>query len=970
MVLERTAQPAKLVWRTTLLALLLALIGSSWPLATAYADATITAPWAERDIGDNHSAGSSSFSNGVFSIAGSGTDIGSSYDKFRFVYQPLTGDGTIIAQVTSTSINQGRAAVMIRNDLNSWPASINVAMALRLGTTPAFQYRAAANGGTTQIAASSVVNAPAWLRLERRGNTFTGSLSTDGSNWTTVGSANVTMGQNVFIGLAVNSGNDTLLNTATFANIETRLSPPAPWQRRNIGNTGAPGDAYVNNGAFVISGAGDEIGGSYDQFHYVYQPLSSDGDLVARITNINGGTDQGVKAALVIRETLSDWPPAREAIVGARANGSSFFAARLEPQTFAGITEGPSSGLPTWFKLTRRGTSFTGYSSPDGQTWTQLGQATIAMGPNVFVGLAGGGQTFGVLATSTFDNVGFTAIAGAPVAVNINWNEVRSTTTNFSYSLNGYSAVAPDIATLPAYSKNIAYMNAGQIRYHYAGKLNDSARDIRGWTNEATQQWDRGRIAAALDATQTWEQQYNYQPTVVLNIPDWPRWLQTYTATFTLSNGTTRNVTRLLDPSAWDAYAAFCAELVRIVNIEQGRGIVYFEITNERDDIYYVPFANNNVPDKLDELIEIYNRAAIAMRAVDPTIKVGGPAFARPDLYPQVERFVNATVAAGTLDFMSMHGYASGNRNEPDSQIYNRVYNASDPTINSLAKHAADVRAILNTASPNQRIPLWFNEFNISWTFTNNDPRMQNHKGAVFDALALAYLHDAGADATNAWNERDGIYGKSDGNDNLRPAAHLFALMNRYAIGERVVTNSSDASAVVAFAVKNDQLGLKTILLVNRSGLAQSVNLNVNGWVPRNNLFQQHRIGASGYLTSTVDWNTITAAEGMLLPDNSVTILIAAEKPVRPVLECVANNGDGSYTAFFGYRNDNLIPVSIPVGSRNKFTPSPEDRSQPTTFLPGRQRRVFSVPFDGNNLVWTLDKRTSTASNNPTQTCR
>ena len=49
-------------------------------------------------------------------------------------------------------------------------------------------------------------------------------------------------------------------------------------------------------------------------------------------------------------------------------------------------------------------------------------------------------------------------------------------------------------------------------------------------------------------------------------------------------------------------------------------------------------------------------------------------------------------------------------------------------------------------------------------------------------------------------------------------------------------------------------------------------------------------------------------------------------QPVRPVLECVTNNGDGTYTAFFGYKNENSISVYIPVGSKNKFTPNPQDR--------------------------------------------
>ncbi len=79
---------------------------------------------------------------------------------------------------------------------------------------------------------------------------------------------------------------------------------------------------------------------------------------------------------------------------------------------------------------------------------------------------------------------------------------------------------------------------------------------------------------------------------------------------------------------------------------------------------------------------------------------------------------------------------------------------------------------------------------------------------------------------------------------------------------------------------------------------------------------------------------------------------------VSPILECVTDNGGGTYTAFFSSLNRNATPVTIPIGGDNKFTPSPQDRGQPTTFQPGRTpywpNAAFSVVFGGSNLVWTL----------------
>jgi CSLREA domain-containing protein len=97
----------------------------------------------------------------------------------------------------------------------------------------------------------------------------------------------------------------------------------------------------------------------------------------------------------------------------------------------------------------------------------------------------------------------------------------------------------------------------------------------------------------------------------------------------------------------------------------------------------------------------------------------------------------------------------------------------------------------------------------------------------------------------------------------------------------------------------------------------------------------------------------------------TLTVTPVALEPVSPVLECVFDRGkdvNPRYLARFGYNNPNAVSVTIPVGSDNRFTPNPQDRGQPTTFLPGRQRFVFDVPFQSGNQVWTLNGRTSTAS--------
>jgi TolB protein len=80
----------------------------------------------------------------------------------------------------------------------------------------------------------------------------------------------------------------------------------------------------------------------------------------------------------------------------------------------------------------------------------------------------------------------------------------------------------------------------------------------------------------------------------------------------------------------------------------------------------------------------------------------------------------------------------------------------------------------------------------------------------------------------------------------------------------------------------------------------------------------------------------------------------AEQEAVLPILECVADKGDGSFTAHFGYLNEGGAAVTIAIGRDNKFKPAPGDRGQPTLFQPGRAENVFSAVFRGRRLVWVL----------------
>lgn len=128
----------------------------------------------------------------------------------------------------------------------------------------------------------------------------------------------------------------------------------------------------------------------------------------------------------------------------------------------------------------------------------------------------------------------------------------------------------------------------------------------------------------------------------------------------------------------------------------------------------------------------------------------------------------------------------------------------------------------------------------------------------------------------------------------------------------------------------------------------------------------------SGVWTDITDFidtaNNVVCGE---VGDTSVFAVL--QVPLSPILECVDDNGDGTYSAHFGYWNPNPSPVIIPVGPGNKFTPLPEDRGQPTTFQPGRTAYYpnpeFSLVFNGSPLTWTLNGEIASASNDSAMRC-
>ncbi len=190
-----------------------------WISSLHNAVASLPKNWVDADIGNVGSAGEASFLNGNYNLIASGDDIWDVADSFHFAGRPLTGDGQIVAHVTTLPFTDpwAKAGVMFRETFDA--GSRHALMSVTAEGNSAFQSRTNAGGiSTSTLGPRGKI--PRWIKLVRAGNVFTGYLSADGKDWQRVDSVTIPLGKTIYAGLALTAHNNSALNSSLFDNVE------------------------------------------------------------------------------------------------------------------------------------------------------------------------------------------------------------------------------------------------------------------------------------------------------------------------------------------------------------------------------------------------------------------------------------------------------------------------------------------------------------------------------------------------------------------------------------------------------------------------------------------------------------------------------------------------------------------------------------------------------------------------------
>jgi len=173
---------------------------------------SIVTPWNECAIGSSNGLASSP-GPGLFELSSIGYSSPNS-DVQEFVYQNITGNGSIIARVESIT-GGGWAGVEIRESCA--PGSKKVALKTQFQPLIRSEIRQTTNGAhiNSQILRQGIK----WLKLERLGSRFNAYTSVDGTSWRAAFSTTLTMTPCVEIGIFSESKNFSTTTVASFSNV-------------------------------------------------------------------------------------------------------------------------------------------------------------------------------------------------------------------------------------------------------------------------------------------------------------------------------------------------------------------------------------------------------------------------------------------------------------------------------------------------------------------------------------------------------------------------------------------------------------------------------------------------------------------------------------------------------------------------------------------------------------------------------
>ena len=471
-------------------------------------------------------------------------------------------------------------------------------------------------------------------------------------------------------------------------------------------------------------------------------------------------------------------------------------------------------------------------------------------------------------------------MAQSQVTISADWTLPVGPASADIFGVNVWSGTTQSIATNSVYIQRLTAMNLGLLRYESAVTMSGSPGDnATTWIDPVNKVWLTSRIQSILTATK------NCAPDKIMNIANFPPWMVD-------ANG---KLLAAYQGTGAGSYAQFCATLVQIAD-NNGTYIKYWEPTNELNDLYSGDMAT---------MSSIFINCRTAMKAVDGTIQVGGPAFTNPWDTSNYTAFFAAV--AGKIDFITYHDYSEGSA-KPIATLYS----------DALGNPAGYVAQLAFNAGIN--VPIFCDEWNMYNSYNEDTTgQMASPQSAVFDALRFkAFIEGGNLFGSTSFNDADNTYGKiSSDFSTLRPSGTVNALAHQWMTGSWCQTTSSSTPTVTALATRNGTQ--RAVMLICESSTTQTVNLSFLGVDLAGFPINAYTVSSSAnYSTSSL--NYMGTPLSLSLAPNSVEVLVFNDDVTTGPAFANASFETPFTTAWPYYLPNYMNPASINSASSWNFT--------------------------------------------------
>jgi hypothetical protein len=314
-----------------------------------------------------------------------------------------TPTGTFTLTVTATGGGQTHTAMVTLNvtpqpvpdfSVSATPASQMVTQ----GGSTTYTVTVGAVNGFAGIVTLSVNGLPA----NATGTFNPPTITASGTSTLTVATTSSTPTGTSSLTIMGTSGS-VMHSTPVSLTVNPPTGLPPGWTDGDIGAPAIRGSATFSNGTFTVKGGGADIWSTSDHFNYASESIAGNLTITARVAS-QQNTNAWAKSGVMIRASRA----ANSAFVHVfvtPGHGVNMQVRRSTGASASQVAQVAGRVAPQWVRIVRSGSTFTGFTSTDGVTFTRVGQVSITMTTNALEGLSVCAHNNAALNTSTFDNV-------------------------------------------------------------------------------------------------------------------------------------------------------------------------------------------------------------------------------------------------------------------------------------------------------------------------------------------------------------------------------------------------------------------------------------------------------------------------------------------------------------------------------------------------------------------------------------